>query len=93
MQSPGTSCLLSPNIFLSTKFTKALNLCSSRNKKDQLSQPHRRTAELHSGIFLNNFSVIHFRMFRTKKYLRILQTTTNILLLVINQLNAQILVL
>jgi len=66
MQSPSTSCLLSPNIFLSTKFTKALNLCSSSNKKDQLSQLHRRTAELYSGIFLNKMSVIHFRMFRTK---------------------------
>jgi len=74
MQSPGTSCLLSPNIFLSTKFTKALNPCSSRNKKDQLSQPHRRTAELYSGIFLNNLSVIHFRMFRTKIYSRQLLT-------------------
>ena len=40
LHSPVISFLLAPNIFLSTLFSNTLNLCSSLNVRDQVSQAY-----------------------------------------------------
>jgi hypothetical protein len=41
LQSPVTSSLLDPNIFLSPLFSNTLSVCSSLNFRDQVSHPHK----------------------------------------------------
>jgi hypothetical protein len=53
LQSPVTSTLLDPNIFLSTLFSKTLGLCSSLNVREQGSHTNKRTGNYSSG-YLNN---------------------------------------
>ena len=40
LRSPVISSLLAPNIFLSTLFSNTLNMCSSLNVRDKVSQPY-----------------------------------------------------
>jgi hypothetical protein len=47
-RSPVTSSLLGPNIFLSTLFSKTLNLLSSLNVSDQVSHPYKTTGKINS---------------------------------------------
>jgi len=46
LQSPGTSPLLGPNIFLSNLFSNILSLCSSFSVRDQLLQPYKTTDKI-----------------------------------------------
>ena len=43
LHSPVISSLLAQNIFLSSLFSNTLNLCSSLNVRDQVSQPYNTT--------------------------------------------------
>jgi hypothetical protein len=46
LQSLDTSCLLSPNILLSTPFSNTPSLCSSHNVRDKVSHPHKTTGKI-----------------------------------------------
>jgi hypothetical protein len=46
LQSPVTSYLFGPNIFLSTLFSNTLSLCFSLNVRDQVSHPYSTTAKI-----------------------------------------------
>ena len=46
LQSPVTSSLLGPNIFLNTLFSNTLSLRSSLNVSDQVSHPYKTTGKI-----------------------------------------------
>jgi hypothetical protein len=46
MQFSPTSSLFGSNILLNTLFSNTLNLCSSLNIRDQVSQPYRTTGKI-----------------------------------------------
>jgi hypothetical protein len=45
-QSPVTSSLLGPNIFLSTLFLTTVSICSSLNERDQVPHPYKTTDKI-----------------------------------------------
>jgi hypothetical protein len=46
LQPAVTSFLLGSDIFLSTQFSKALDLCSSLNVRNQISHPHEKIGNI-----------------------------------------------
>jgi hypothetical protein len=46
LQSPVTSCLVCPNISLSTLFSNTFNLCSSLRVRDQVSHPQKTAVKI-----------------------------------------------
>jgi len=46
LQTSATSCLLGPNILLSTMFSNILNQCSSLSVRDQVSQPYKTKGKI-----------------------------------------------
>jgi hypothetical protein len=46
IQSPVTSSLLGPNIYLSTLFSNTLSLCPSLKVRDHVSHPYRTTGKI-----------------------------------------------
>ena len=46
LQSPFTSSLLDPNIFLSNLFSNTLRLCSYHKVKDQVPHPHKTVGRM-----------------------------------------------
>ena len=49
---------LAPNIFLSTLFSKTLNLCSSLKVRDQVSQPYNTTGSIPVIVLCLNFQFL-----------------------------------
>ena len=46
LHSPVISSLFAPNIGLSTLYSNTVNLCSSQNARDQVSQPYNTTGNI-----------------------------------------------
>jgi hypothetical protein len=46
LQPPTTSSLLGPNVFLSTLFSNARNLCSYLSEKDHVSHPYKTRGKI-----------------------------------------------
>ena len=69
LHSPVISSLLAPNIFLSTLFSYILNLCSSLNARDPVSEPYNTTSNL-IVLYVLTFSFLESR--RTIKFSQVI---------------------
>ena len=56
-----TSSLLSPNILLNTLFSNTLNLCSSLNISNQVSQPYKTTGKI-IVLYISNFKFLESKL-------------------------------
>jgi hypothetical protein len=69
LQSPVSSPLLGPNIFLNNLFSNILSLCSSYNVRDQVLQPYKTTGKsiiLYVLIFIFVYSKLENKKFLTE---------------------------
>jgi len=66
LHSSVTSSLLGPNILLNTLFSYILSLCSSLNKRDQVSYPYKTTGKI-IVLYILIFTILE-AMWKTKDF-------------------------
>jgi hypothetical protein len=60
LHSPVTSCLIDPNMLLSTLFSNTLSLCSSLNVRDQVTHPYKTISRI-MVLYILTFTFPHNR--------------------------------